>query len=55
MAGWNLADVLELVARKIPASPALIHGARVLTWEQVDTHSSATGSNTEHRRLHDRS
>jgi 3-oxocholest-4-en-26-oate---CoA ligase len=44
MAGWNLADVLEVVARKIPASPALIHGARVLTWEQVDRRADAVAS-----------
>lgn len=30
MAGWNLADVLEVVANEIPQASALIYGFRIL-------------------------
>jgi acyl-CoA synthetase (AMP-forming)/AMP-acid ligase II len=34
--GWNIADVLEVVAAEVPDSPAVIQGARVLTWAELD-------------------
>ena len=36
MPGWNIADVLEVVAREVPESPAIIQGDRVLTWREMD-------------------
>lgn len=41
MAGWNLADIFEVVAQEIPDSAALIQGARVLTWAQLDRRANA--------------
>ena len=37
MTGWNIADVLEAVAQEVPASAAVICGARQLTWATLDT------------------
>ena len=36
MAGWNIADVLEVVAEEVPNSPAVIQGDRVVTWHEMD-------------------
>lgn len=36
MTGWNIADVLEVVAAEVPGSPAVIQGERILTWRQLD-------------------
>ena len=36
MTGWNFADVLEVVAREVPASPAVIQGQRVVSWAELD-------------------
>ena len=36
MPGWNIADVFEVVAATVPASPALIQGGRVLSWRELD-------------------
>ena len=36
MPGWNIADVFEVVAAAVPASPALIQGGRVLSWRELD-------------------
>src|SRR5258708_10577975 len=41
MAGWNLADVLEIVAREVPQSPAIIQGPRVVTWAELDRRADA--------------
>lgn len=41
MAGWNLADVLEVVARELPQSPAIIQGTRVVKWEELDRRADA--------------
>ena len=35
MAGWNFADVFDVVAREIPDSVALIHGSRKVTWNEL--------------------
>ena len=37
MPGWNIADVFEVVAAAVPASPALIQGDRTLSWHELDT------------------
>ena len=39
MPGWNIADVFEVVAAAVPASPALIQGDRTLSWHELDTRS----------------
>ena len=36
MTGWNIADVLEVVAAQVPGSPAVIQGGRVVTWRELD-------------------
>jgi acyl-CoA synthetase (AMP-forming)/AMP-acid ligase II len=36
MTGWNIADVLEVVAAEVPGSPAVIQGDRVVTWQELD-------------------
>jgi acyl-CoA synthetase (AMP-forming)/AMP-acid ligase II len=36
MTGWNIADVLEVVAAEVPGSPAVIQGGRVVTWRELD-------------------
>ena len=36
MTDWNYADVWEAVAETVPAAPALVHGDRRITWEQLD-------------------
>ncbi|MDZ4055270.1 MAG: AMP-binding protein, partial [Phenylobacterium sp.] len=38
---WNYANLWESVARATPARPALIHGERVLTWDQFDGRANA--------------
>ena len=43
MAGWNFGDVLEMVAREVPASPALIHGSRTVSWAELDRRAGAVG------------
>ncbi|MGI8450638.1 MAG: TSUP family transporter [Streptosporangiaceae bacterium] len=40
MPGWNIADVFEVVAAAVPASPALIQGERVLSWRELDRQDS---------------
>jgi acyl-CoA synthetase (AMP-forming)/AMP-acid ligase II len=34
--GWNIADVLDVVAAQVPDSPAVIQGPRRLTWADLD-------------------
>ena len=36
MAGWNIADVLDVVACEVPESPAVICGNRRLSWREFD-------------------
>jgi 3-oxocholest-4-en-26-oate---CoA ligase len=50
MAGWNIADVLDVVANEVPESPAVISGKRLFSWREFDTraqnvayHLAATG------------
>jgi acyl-CoA synthetase (AMP-forming)/AMP-acid ligase II len=40
VAGWNLADILEVVAREVPDSPAIIQGSRVLSFESLDARAN---------------
>jgi 3-oxocholest-4-en-26-oate---CoA ligase len=44
MAGWNLADIFEVVAQEIPDSAALIQGSRAVTWKQLDRRANAIAS-----------
>jgi 3-oxocholest-4-en-26-oate---CoA ligase len=44
MPGWNVADVLEVVAEQVPDSAAAIQGDRVLTWAQMDVHANAVAN-----------
>jgi fatty-acyl-CoA synthase len=41
MGNWNLADVFEVVAERLPDAPAHIHGARTVTWRERDRRSNA--------------
>lgn len=41
MASWNMADVLDVVAEKIPDAPALIQGGRIVPWKQLDRRANA--------------
>jgi acyl-CoA synthetase (AMP-forming)/AMP-acid ligase II len=41
VAGWNLADVLEIVAREVPNSPAIIQGQRVVSFADLDSRAGA--------------
>jgi 3-oxocholest-4-en-26-oate---CoA ligase len=36
MAGWNLAEIMEVVAREIPAAPAIMQGPRTLSFGALD-------------------
>jgi 3-oxocholest-4-en-26-oate---CoA ligase len=36
MPGWNIADVLEVVAGAVPEAPALIQAGRTLSWQDLD-------------------
>lgn len=40
MTGWNIADVLEVVAREVPDAPAVTQEERELTWRELDDRSS---------------
>lgn len=41
MAGWNIADVLEVVADEVPDSLAVAQGERRLTWREFDARAQA--------------
>ncbi len=39
--GWNLADIFDGVAARVPADrPAIVHGEQVVTWGALDTRSN---------------
>src|SRR3546814_13813654 len=41
MAQWNLGDILDAIEPALPAdTPALIHGARVITWAEIGARSN---------------
>ena len=44
MAGWNLADVFEVVARAVPDSPAIIQGPRRVTFRSLDSRANAVAA-----------
>jgi acyl-CoA synthetase (AMP-forming)/AMP-acid ligase II len=44
MAGWNLADVLDVVAQTIPDRPALIQGPKILKWADLDSRANAVAA-----------
>jgi acyl-CoA synthetase (AMP-forming)/AMP-acid ligase II len=41
MAEWNFADVWETVADLLPQAPALVHGERRVSWEQLERRANA--------------
>src|SRR5438093_9969441 len=41
MAGWNVADVWEAVADKVPDAPSQIQGDRTVTWGEFDRRANA--------------
>jgi acyl-CoA synthetase (AMP-forming)/AMP-acid ligase II len=41
MADWNFADAWETVAEVVPDAPALVHGARRVTWRELDRRANA--------------
>src|ERR1700722_15596602 len=44
MAGGNLADILEVVAREVPEAPAIIQGARVVSFANLDSRAAAVAA-----------
>ncbi|MGH9120296.1 MAG: AMP-binding protein [Acidimicrobiales bacterium] len=59
MAGWNFADVWEVVADGIPDVPAAIHGDRRVTWADFERRADgvartllATGANRQDKVAH---
>ena len=38
---WNIADVFEAVAARVPERPCQIHGERVVTWGELDARAGA--------------
>lgn len=41
MAGWNFAEIFDVVAREIPDAVALIHGPRRITWRELDPRATS--------------
>jgi acyl-CoA synthetase (AMP-forming)/AMP-acid ligase II len=41
VSGWNVADVLDVVAEEVPQSPAVIQGDREVTWAEIDRQANA--------------
>ena len=44
MPGWNIADVLDVVADAVPESAALVHGDRRFTWREFNDRASRVGA-----------
>lgn len=44
MTDWNLAETMEVVARLRPEAPALLHGARTITWAEMDRRAGNLGA-----------
>ncbi|MFC4006977.1 AMP-binding protein [Nonomuraea purpurea] len=44
MTGWNIADVLEIVAAEVPDAPAVIQGPRRITWGELDRRAARLGA-----------
>ncbi len=44
MTGWNIADVLEVVADEVPDAPAISQAERVLSWHELDTRAAAVAA-----------
>src|SRR5579862_1872417 len=40
MTDWNFADVWEAVSEVVPGAPALVHGTRRITWEELDSRAN---------------
>jgi 3-oxocholest-4-en-26-oate---CoA ligase len=41
---WNFADVWEVVARRVPDAPALIHGDTTVDWRTFDAHAGGVAA-----------
>jgi 3-oxocholest-4-en-26-oate---CoA ligase len=41
---WNLADIYEAVAARVPDRACQIHGDRVLSWGDLDRRANALGA-----------
>jgi fatty-acyl-CoA synthase len=41
LAGWNFAVLVDVIAREHPERPAVVHGARRLTWAELATRARA--------------
>ncbi|MCW2758153.1 MAG: fatty-acid--CoA ligase [Nocardioidaceae bacterium] len=44
MPGWNIADVLEVVANEVPDAPAVIQGDVRVSWAELDSRATAFGA-----------
>ena len=44
MPGWNIAEVWEVVAEKIPDATALVHGDRRVSWADFDRRADGVGA-----------
>src|ERR1700688_4825819 len=44
MSGWNLADILEVVAREVPEAPAIIQGVRVVSFASLDSRAASVAA-----------
>jgi acyl-CoA synthetase (AMP-forming)/AMP-acid ligase II len=44
MVGWNLADIFEVVAQEVPESPAIIQGARLVTFASLNARAAAVAA-----------
>lgn len=44
MPGWNIADVLEVVAQEVPDQPAVIQGDVRVSWAELDSRAEALGA-----------
>jgi acyl-CoA synthetase (AMP-forming)/AMP-acid ligase II len=42
--GWNLADILEVVAEEVPDSPAIIQGPRSMTFASLNARATAVAA-----------
>jgi len=42
--GWNFAEVWEVIAEQIPDATAQVHGARRLTWRQLDERANGVAA-----------
>ncbi|MEY2552408.1 MAG: 3-oxocholest-4-en-26-oate---CoA ligase, partial [Ilumatobacteraceae bacterium] len=41
---WNFADVWEVVARRVPDAPALVHGDTTIDWKTFDARAAGVSA-----------